>query len=187
MKTNRVNKQTLKRHKNRLRRLFLFLSYLKTSNYGKAIIALLLARGSISETSAASLTGLSVLNSRAIISALLSSGLLHIVGERQLQMKNRRRYVEIIFGIDPVSANRVLRDILFNTLSLMNSILDSLRSDQFLYLCEKDKVLFFEHEVEQIEYRCPICGESLTPVLADIDKIIEFINTVKEEFRRIVI
>ncbi len=147
-------------------------------------MALLLSKGSISESAAAALTGLSVLNSRAVISALMSSGLLHIVGEKQLRMKNRRRYVEVIFGIDPVAANRVLRDILSNAISLMKSVFDTIEIEQFAYYCEKDKALFFEAELESTDYRCPICGDPLSPIWINIEKLNIFIEALREEFKR---
>lgn len=149
-------------------------------------MALLLSRGTISESVAATLTGLSVLNSRAVISALLSAGLLHIVGEKQLRMKNRRRYVEVIFGIDPIAATRVLRDILSNTISLIKSVLSTIESEQFAYYCEKDIAIFFETEVESIDYRCPVCGEPLSPIWINIEKINDLIIKLREEFRKII-
>lgn len=149
-------------------------------------MALLLSRGTISESVAATLTGLSVLNSRAVISSLLSLGLLHIVGEKQLRMKNRRRYVEVIFGIDPIAATRVLRDILSNTISLMKSVIDTIESEQFAYYCEKDKAIFFETEIELTEYCCPICGEPLSPIWINIEKINSLITRLREEFKKII-
>ena len=158
------------RSKNKLRRLFLLLAYLKARNYGKSIMALLLSRGRISESSAASLTGLSLLNSRAVISSLLSSGLLHIVGEKQLRMKNRRRYIEIIFSVDEVAAQRVLRELLSNVLSLMKAIYDHAEIEQMAYYCKKDVALFFETEIDTTEYKCPICGETLEPIWINMIK-----------------
>ena len=174
------------RSQNRLRRLFLLLAYLKAKNYGKSIMALLLSRGRISESSVAALTGMSLLNSRAVISSLLSLGLLHIVGEKQLRMKNRRRYVEIIFGIDPTAAGRVLREILANILGLLKSIYDIVSMEQLVYYCPKDIAIFLESDVDMIEYRCPICGEPLEPVWISVDKIDEFIEKIKGEFRKAV-
>jgi len=174
------------RSKNKLRRLFLLLAYLRARNYGKSIMSLLLSRGKISESSAASLTGLSLLNSRAVISSLLSSGLLHIAGEKQLRMKNRRRYVEIIFSVDEVAAQRVLRELLSNILSLMKSVFEHIEIDQIVYYCERDISLFSEPEVGPNEYRCPICGEPLEPIWVNIDKLSEYIEKIKEEFKSII-
>ncbi len=172
------------RIENRLRRLFLLLAYLKAKNYGKSIMALLLSRGKISESSIASLTGMSLLNSRAVISSLLSFGLIHIVGEKQLRMKNRRRYVEIIFGVDPTAAGRVLREILANALSLLRSVYDAISMEQLVYYCPKDIAIFMESDIDMLEYKCPICGEPLEPVWVSVDKIDEFIEKMKKEFKK---
>ena len=176
---------TSERAKNRLRRTFLYLSYAKARNYGKSIMALMLSRGAISESAATALTGLSILNTRAVISVLLSSGLIHVIGERQLRMKNRRRYVEMIFGIDPVAASRVLRDTLFNTYMLLKNVHDAVEPEQFAYLCEKDRVLFLESEINTTNYSCPLCGEPLTPIWIDLGKLRAVMEKIQREFRKV--
>ena len=150
-------------------------------------MSLLLSQGRISESSTASLTGLSLLNSRAVISSLLSLGLLHIVGERQLRMKNRRRYVEIIFGVDPTAAIRVLRELLSSLISLLKTIHETLEFEHLVYYCPKDIAIFLESEVDTVDYKCPICGEPLEPIWINVDGIGSFIDKVKEEFKKVVI
>ena len=171
---------------NKIRRALLLLGYLNAGLQGKAIISLLLSRGSLSESMASALSGLPILSGRAIISALSRSGVIHVIGEKQLQMKHRRRYIEMIYSVDQVAAGRTFRDMLSNVLSLLMSIENALATDQLLYLCEKDYALFSEAEVERLGYRCPICGEPLTPIMVNMTALHDFIEKIKHEFKKIV-
>jgi len=174
-----------KRQINKMRRALLTLAQLRAGKFGKAIASILLSRGTLSESTAAIYTGLPVLNSRAVISALLSSGLLYVVGERQLQMRNRRRYVEIIFGAESVSINRAINDILSNAITLMYNLAKTLEIEQIVYYCKYDKILFLEREIEEYNYNCPICGEPLTPIIVDIDLLEKYLEEVKKRFSRL--
>lgn len=174
------------RTKNKIRRALLLLGQLNAGLQGKSIISLLISRGALSESMASALSGLPILNGRAIISALSRSGVIHVIGEKQLQMKHKRRYIEMIYSVDPVAAGRAFRDMLSNILSLLMSIEKALETDQLLYFCENDYALFSESEVERLEYRCPICGEPLTPIMVNMSALHEFIEKIKSEFKRIV-
>lgn len=174
-----------KRQINKIRRALLSLASLKAGKFGKAIASVLLSRGTLSESVAAIFTGLPVLNSRAVISALLSSGLIYIVGERQLQMRNRRRYVEIIFGTESVSINRTLCDTLSSAITLIHSLTRVLEVEQLIYYCKYDKMLFLEREVEDMNYNCPVCGEPLTPIVIDLNSLENYLERIKKAFSKL--
>ncbi|MCR8433181.1 MAG: hypothetical protein QXH55_03160 [Candidatus Korarchaeota archaeon] len=167
---------------NRLRRFFLTLAELKAGSFGKAIAAVLLSRGSLSESSSTIYTGLPVLNARAVVSALTNGGLLYIVGEKPLQMRDRRQYVEVIFGTEPVQIDRTVSGLISSIIALLHSLAEVCEIESILHYCKQDKILFLEREVETYGYCCPICGNPLNPITVNPLALDRYLNEIRSAF-----